>query len=75
MYNFSITGGYIMDDVNLSIAINILNKKIADLNVKIAKENNKKLEDDLNKLLEIKKEIYKGDKSLVKYVIDDVKRK
>ncbi len=64
-----------MDDVNLSIAINILNKKIADLNVKIAKENNKKLEDDLNKLLEIKKEIYKGDKSLVKYVIDDVKRK
>ena len=58
------------DDVNLSIAIDALNRKIAELNLKILENQNDEDQENLNKYLNIRQEIYKGNTSLIQKVID-----
>lgn len=60
-----------MDNIDLSIALDSANRKIAELNIKIAKEDSEELEQELNKWLTIKEEIYNGNAELIKKVIDN----
>ncbi|MBR1540328.1 MAG: hypothetical protein IJ629_04065 [Clostridia bacterium] len=57
--------------VDLSVAIDVANRKIAELNMKIVEENNEDLEAELNKWLTIKEEIYKGNAEIIKRVINN----
>lgn len=59
------------DAMELTIAINILERKIATLNIQLAKGYNSDLENELKKYLEYREEIYEGNKSLVKKIIND----
>ena len=64
----------IKDDINLSVALNILDRKIANLNIQVVKNpENLELKNELNKFLNIKKEISKGNVELIKEVIDSDK--
>ena len=45
------------NNIDLSVAIEIIEKKIADLNIKITKDYSSELEKELNVLLNVKKEI------------------
>lgn len=56
--------------IDFSIAIDILNRKIAELNIEILNDNSKENQDKLNNYLNTKKEIYEGNMLLVKKVID-----
>lgn len=56
--------------IDFSIAIDILNRKIAELNIEILSDNSKENQDKLNNYLNTKKEIYEGNMLLVKKVID-----
>lgn len=55
----------------LTIAINILERKIATLNIQLAKDYNSDLENELKELLKYREEIYKGNKSLIDKIIND----
>ena len=57
-------------NVDLSIAINILNKKIAEINMKILENNIEENQEELDKYLNIKKEIYQGNMLWIKKVIN-----
>jgi len=59
------------DSVNLSVAIHIVDRKIANLNLKLLKTPTIELKDELEKYLNIKKEIYKGNKTLIDKVINE----
>lgn len=59
------------NSVDLSIAIDLLNRKIAGLNLKILEKNMPELQNQLDKYLKIKQEIYEGNISLIKKVIND----
>ena len=59
------------DSMVLTIAINILERKIATLNIQLAKDYNSDLEKELKELLKYREEIYKGNKSLVDKIIND----
>ena len=64
----------IKDDINLSVAINILDRKIAKLNMEIVKSSEDiELKGRLSKLLNERKEISKGNAELIKKVIDEAK--
>lgn len=64
----------IKNEVNLSVAMNILNKKITKLNLEILDNpNDLKLQEELEKYLQTKKEIGKGNISLIQKVINDSK--
>ena len=62
-----------MDSSNsdLAVAIDAANRKIAELNVKIIKNNTDELQVELDKWLEIKRKIYDGNIELVKKVINN----
>lgn len=65
----------IKDDVDLSIAIDILDRKIANLNMAIVKEpDNLKLKEDLKVFLEMKKEVSKGNMQLIRKIINNAKK-
>lgn len=57
-------------NIDLSVAIEIIEKKIADLNIKITKDYSSELEKELNVLLNVKKEIYKGNTQAIKKVLN-----
>ena len=59
------------DSMVLTIAINILERKIATLNIQLAKDYNSDLENELQELLKCREEIYKGNKSLIDKIIND----
>ena len=64
----------IKDDINLSVAIDILDRKIAKLNMEIVKNpNNIELKEKLNNILNMRKEISKGNAELIKKIIDEAK--
>lgn len=64
----------IKDDINLSVALNILDRKIAKLNMEIVKNpENIELKNNLNYFLNMRKEISKGNAELIKKVIDEAK--
>ncbi len=58
------------NNIDLSVAIEIIEKKIADLNIKITKDYSSELEKELNVLLNVKKEIYKGNTQAIKKVLN-----
>ena len=64
----------IKDDINLSVALNILDRKIAKLNMEIVKNpENIELKNNLDYFLNMRKEISKGNAELIKKVIDEAK--
>ena len=64
----------IKDDVNLSVALNILDRKIANLNIQVVDNpDDIELKEKLTNLLNIKKEISKGNVELIKKVINSDK--
>ena len=64
----------IKDDINLSVALNILDRKIAKLNIEIVK-NPEDLEakKNLDYFLNMRKEISKGNAELIKKIINEAK--
>ena len=63
--------GEIMENsVDLSVVISIIERKIASLNLDISKNRTPELEQELEKYLNIKKEIYEGNTSIIKKIID-----
>lgn len=60
------------DNVELSVAINYLDRKIAELNIKMTKEPTPEVKEELEKYLTIKKEIYKGNTLLIKELINNI---
>lgn len=57
--------------MELTVAINILERKIAELNIQLSKDYNSDLEKELKKYLEYREEIYEGNRSLIKKIIND----
>ncbi len=57
--------------MELTVAINILERKIAELNIQLAKDYNSELEDELKKYMRYREEIYEGNRSLIKKLIND----
>ena len=57
--------------MELTVAINILERKIAELNIQLAKDYNSELEDELKKYMRYREEIYEGNRSLIKKLIYD----
>ena len=57
--------------MELTVAINILERKIAELNIQLAKDYNSDLEKELKKYLKYREEIYEGNRSLIKKLIND----
>ena len=57
------------DNIELSVAIDLLNRKIARLNIKMANTSDSKTKDELEKYLKIKKEIFKGNTEIIKQII------
>ena len=57
--------------MELTVAINILERRIAELNIQLSKDYNSDLEKELKKYLEYKEEIYEGNRSLIKKIIND----
>ncbi len=65
----------IKDDVNLSVAINILDRRIAKLNIEIEKNpDDITQKEELSKFLNMRKEISKGNAELIKKIINDAKK-
>lgn len=65
----------IKDDVDLSVAIDILDRKIANLNMAIVREpDNLKFKEDLKVFLEMKKEVSKGNMQLIRKIINNAKK-
>lgn len=63
------------DDINLSVAIDFLDRKIAKLNMEIVDNpENLELKENLNKYLNMRKEISKGNAELIKKIINDAKK-
>lgn len=57
--------------VDLTVALEIANRKIAELNMKIVKENTESLQAELNKWLTIKEEIYKANAEIIRMVVNN----
>ena len=65
----------IKDDVNLSVAINILDRRSAKLNIEIEKNpDDITQKEELSKFLNMRKEISKGNAELIKKIINDAKK-
>ena len=58
-------------DVDFTVALDSVNRKIADLNMKILQNNAEALQNELNKWLQIKQEIYNGNDKIIKMVINN----
>ena len=58
------------DSIELSVAINILDRKIAKLTLEMAENSSEETQKKLENYLNIKEEIYKGNTSLLKDLID-----
>ena len=55
----------------LSLALNILERKIATLNMKLLESDSNEIRLDLEKYLLLKKDLYSGNISLIKKIIDN----
>lgn len=56
-------------DIELSVALEIINRKIATLNIKMIKNPSEETKKELDELLEMKEKIDNGDISLIKDII------
>jgi len=59
------------NSVDLPVAVNILDRKIAKLTIKFADEKDPVVEKELKKYLDIKKEIYEGNILLIEKIINN----
>ena len=59
------------DNVDLAVAIDSVNRKIAELNMGILKNNSEELQNELNKWIKIRQEIYDGNAKLIRMVINN----
>jgi hypothetical protein len=64
-------GTHMDRNVDLSVAINIIDRKIAELNLKILKNNSQDLKDELDRFLNIRKQINEGNTLLVEKIINN----
>lgn len=60
------------DSIELSVAINILDRKIAKLTLEMTESPSEETKRKLESYLNIKEEIYKGNTSLLKDLINDM---
>ena len=59
------------DSVNLSVAIDVINRKIAEINIKIINENDsEKNKKELEKYLKMREELFCGNVLLVDKIIN-----
>ena len=59
------------DSVDLSIALDTLNRLISEMNIKITNgDNSENTKKELEKYLQLKEEILKGNTILIKKVVD-----
>jgi hypothetical protein len=58
------------NDIELSVAINLIERKIANLNIKMVDNPNEEIKKELDKYLTLKKEIYSGNVSRIKEIIN-----
>ena len=56
-------------EINFSIAIDFINRKIAEINMKIVENNSEYLQKELDRYLKIKKEIYDGNVDLIEKIV------
>lgn len=59
------------NDIELSVALEIIDRKIATLNIKMIKTPSEETKKELDKLLEMKQKIDNGDISLIRDIIDN----
>lgn len=57
-------------NIDFSIAMNTINMKIAEFNMKILENDCKEYQEKLNKYLNIRKQLSEGNMLLVKKIID-----
>jgi hypothetical protein len=57
-------------NIDLSAVINLLDRKIADLNIKMVHNPNEEVKQELNKYLEYKKELYNGNLDIIKKILN-----
>jgi len=58
------------NNVDFTIAIDTVNRKISYINMKIIEDDSNELQEELDKWLNIKQEIYKGNIELIKKVVN-----
>ncbi len=63
------------DNLKLYVAINLLDSKIAKYTLEASKNLSPELDKKLKKYLDMKKEIYEGNKSLIDEIINDIDNK
>lgn len=57
-------------NTDFAIAVDFINSKIAELNIKISSNKTEELDEELNKWLGIQKQVYDGNKEMIKKLID-----
>jgi hypothetical protein len=60
-------------DINteFSIALNIIDRKIAHLNIELTRNYSEKIREELDKYLKLKKEIDEGNKEIIRKIINE----
>ena len=61
------------NSAELDAALDLLERKIAKLNIKMAKSPDENIKNQLDKCLELKKEIYNGNTSIIDVIINKAK--
>ena len=56
-------------DIDFAVAIDFVNRKIAEINMKIVENNSEDLQQELDKYLKIKEEIYDGNVDLIERIV------
>ena len=59
------------DNVDLAVAIDSVNRKIAEINMSILNNNSEELQNELNKWIKIRQEIYDGNAKLIRMVMNN----
>lgn len=58
-------------NANFSIALNILERKIANLNIELIENPSKETKNQLEKYLNLKKDLYTGNVSLIEEIVNN----
>lgn len=59
------------NEVDLAVALDLVERKIAKLSIKMAKEPDEETQNQLNEYLKLKKEIFNGNTLVIKQIIDN----
>ena len=58
-------------NANFSVALNILERKIANLNIELIENPSKETKIELEKYLNLKKDLYTGNVSLIEEIVNN----